>query len=449
MMSYGDPESRDWVLDEAAAEPFVRKRGRGRGSTSSTLRTCTPSASARRSPARCCAGVRRPARTTCSPPRCYCPMGPGPNDGGLSRKHILAGIDASLRRLGVDYVDLYQIHRWDPDTPIEETMEALHDVVRAGKARYIGASSMFAWQFAKAQHVADTTPFVSMQNHYNLVYREEEREMIPLLPRPGRRGHPVEPARPRFPGRQPHSGRPAAHATGGQRPVRRRAVHATRTSTWWTSSSTVAAGARAAAGAGRAGLAAAQARRDRADRRRHQAGPARRRGRRGRRDLLRRRDQAARAAVPAPPDPRPRIRQRTRCPNRNHHAPGRRLLPVGAQRPRNEVAESTRADGGPRAPGHARAERAPGGYVSPPVSPTGAAVTSSMAYLRAASAGHLGRHARRAARAGAAWPPRSSRRRRGSGGAARAGCPTGRSRRCPARCSRPAPSGRSGPARPA
>ena len=109
-------------------------------------------------------------------------MGPGANGGGLSRKHILAGIDASLERLGMDYVDLYQIHRWDPRTPIEETMEALHDVVRSGKARYIGASSMYAWQFAKAQYTAERhgwTRFVSMQNHYNLIYREEEREMIP------------------------------------------------------------------------------------------------------------------------------------------------------------------------------------------------------------------------------------------------------------------------------
>ena len=113
----------------------------------------------------------------------FFPTGAGPNDRGLSRKHVLAGIDASLRRLGTDYVDILQIHRWDYDTPIEETMRALHDVVQAGKARYVGASSMYAWQFAKAQHVAATegwTPFVSMQNHYNLVYREEEREMIPL-----------------------------------------------------------------------------------------------------------------------------------------------------------------------------------------------------------------------------------------------------------------------------
>ena len=110
-------------------------------------------------------------------------MGPGPNDRGLSRKHILSSIDASLKRLGTDYVDLYQIHRWDYDTPIEETLEALNDVVRAGKARYIGASSMYAWQFAKALFTADLhgwTRFVSMQPHYNLIYREEEREMLPL-----------------------------------------------------------------------------------------------------------------------------------------------------------------------------------------------------------------------------------------------------------------------------
>ena len=110
-------------------------------------------------------------------------MGPGPNDSGLSRKHILSSIDASLKRLGTDYVDLYQIHRWDYNTPIEETLEALNDVVRMGKARYIGASSMFAWQFAKALYTSELngwTRFVSMQPHYNLTYREEEREMLPL-----------------------------------------------------------------------------------------------------------------------------------------------------------------------------------------------------------------------------------------------------------------------------
>jgi aryl-alcohol dehydrogenase (NADP+) len=109
--------------------------------------------------------------------------GEAPNLGGLSRKHIFHAIDDSLRRLGTDYVDLYQIHRWDYETPIEETMEALHDLVKSGKVRYIGASSMYAWQFAQAQHVAERngwTRFIAMQNHYNLVYREEEREMNPL-----------------------------------------------------------------------------------------------------------------------------------------------------------------------------------------------------------------------------------------------------------------------------
>jgi aryl-alcohol dehydrogenase (NADP+) len=113
----------------------------------------------------------------------FYPWSDKPNQGGLSRKHILDAIDASLRRLSMDYVDLYQIHRFDKDTPIEETMEALHDVVKAGKARYIGASSMYTWQFAKMQFAAERhgwTKFVSMQNHYNLVYREEEREMIPF-----------------------------------------------------------------------------------------------------------------------------------------------------------------------------------------------------------------------------------------------------------------------------
>jgi aryl-alcohol dehydrogenase-like predicted oxidoreductase len=113
----------------------------------------------------------------------YFPVGSGPNDRGLSRKHILSSIDASLKRLGMDYVDLYQIHRWDYETPIEETMEALNDVVRSGKARYIGASAMHAWQFTRALFTSDLhgwARFVSMQDHYNLLYREDEREMLPL-----------------------------------------------------------------------------------------------------------------------------------------------------------------------------------------------------------------------------------------------------------------------------
>jgi aryl-alcohol dehydrogenase-like predicted oxidoreductase len=177
MMSYGDPESRKWALDAAGAEPFVRKAADAGINFFDTADVYSDGVSE---------GVTGQLLARVFPTRedyvlatkVRFPMGSGPNDGGLSRKHILAGIDASLRRLGVDYVDLYQIHRWDPDTPIEETMGALHDVVRTGKARYLGASSMYAWQFAKAQQVAET-PFVSMQNHYNLVYREEEREMIP------------------------------------------------------------------------------------------------------------------------------------------------------------------------------------------------------------------------------------------------------------------------------
>jgi 1-deoxyxylulose-5-phosphate synthase len=126
----------------------------------------------------------------------FAPMNKAPNGGGLSRKHILSQIDHSLKRLGMDYVDLYIIHRWDYNTPIEETMEALHDVVKAGKARYIGASAMYAWQFQKALHVAEKhgwTRFVSMQNHYNLIYREEEREMMPLCAEEGIAATPYSP----------------------------------------------------------------------------------------------------------------------------------------------------------------------------------------------------------------------------------------------------------------
>ena len=178
MMSYGDPAQRPWFLDEEAGRPIVRRAveagvtyfdtadmyslGVSEEITGRLLRELFP---------------RREDYVLAT--KVYFPMGSGPNSRGLSRKHIMDSIDASLKRLGTDHVDLYQIHRWDYETPIEETMQALHDVVRSGKARYIGASSMYAWQFAKAQHCAPTR-FVSMQNHYNLVYREEEREMIPL-----------------------------------------------------------------------------------------------------------------------------------------------------------------------------------------------------------------------------------------------------------------------------
>jgi aryl-alcohol dehydrogenase (NADP+) len=182
MMSYGAKTWREWILDEEQAKPFVRRAldaginfldtadvyslGESEKITGNLLKFF---------------GVRRENVIVAT--KVNGQMSDDINAKGLSRKHILDSIDKSLKRLQMDYVDLYQIHRWDYETPIEETMEALHDVVRAGKARYIGASSMFAWQFAKAQYTAQSrgwSRFVSMQNHYNLVYREEERETIPL-----------------------------------------------------------------------------------------------------------------------------------------------------------------------------------------------------------------------------------------------------------------------------
>jgi 1-deoxyxylulose-5-phosphate synthase len=180
-MTYGTPEWRPWVLDEATSRPFLTRalerginffdtadmysRGRSEEVLGRVLKECTS------------------REQVVIATKAFYPMGDGPNDRGLSRKHLMHAIDASLRRLGTDYVDLYQIHRFDPQTRIDETLEALHDVVKAGKARYIGASSMAAWQFAKMLAASDAhgwTRFVTMQNHYNLVYREEEREMMPL-----------------------------------------------------------------------------------------------------------------------------------------------------------------------------------------------------------------------------------------------------------------------------
>ncbi len=180
-MTYGTPEWRPWVLDEAASRPFLTRaleqginffdtadmysRGKSEEVVGRVLKEC--------------ASREQVVIAT----KAFYPMGDGPNDRGLSRKHLMHAIDASLRRLGTDYVDLYQIHRFDPQTRIEETLEALHDIVKAGKARYIGASSMASWQFAKMLATSDAhgwTRFVTMQNHYNLVYREEEREMLPL-----------------------------------------------------------------------------------------------------------------------------------------------------------------------------------------------------------------------------------------------------------------------------
>ena len=182
MMSYGSPRWRDWVLGYDAAKPIVRRAVES-GVTFFDTADMYSVGGSEEVTGRLLRGLFSARDDYVLATKVYKAMGDGPNDQGLSRKHILAGIDASLRRLGTDHVDLYQIHRWDAGTPIEETMEALHDVVRAGKARYVGASSKRAWQFAKAQRVAAVrgwTPFVSMQNHYNLLYREEEREMLPM-----------------------------------------------------------------------------------------------------------------------------------------------------------------------------------------------------------------------------------------------------------------------------
>jgi aryl-alcohol dehydrogenase-like predicted oxidoreductase len=177
MMSYGKYEGRPWAIGEEEAEPIVRSAVEG-GITFFDTADVYNGGESEVLTGRLLKklfGMRE--EYVLATKVCMQTM-PGENGRGLSRKHVMASVDASLERLGHDYVDLYQIHRWDSSTPIEETMDALHDVVKAGKARYIGASSMFAWQFAKAQSVA-ATRFVSMQNHYNLVYREEEREMIP------------------------------------------------------------------------------------------------------------------------------------------------------------------------------------------------------------------------------------------------------------------------------
>jgi len=182
-MSYGVPErgTHPWSLPEAASRPFIR-RALDLGIHFFDTANVYSDGTSEEIVGRALLDFARRDEVVIAT-KVHGRMRPGPHGAGLSRKAILAEIDASLQRLGTDFVDLYQIHRWDDHTPIEETMQALHDVVRAGKARYLGASSMFAWQFAKAQEVARRngwTPFVSMQNHLNLLYREEEREMLPL-----------------------------------------------------------------------------------------------------------------------------------------------------------------------------------------------------------------------------------------------------------------------------
>lgn len=180
MMTYGSKKWREWVLDENEARPFIN-RALDAGINFFDTADIYSTGESERITGNLLKDSKRENIVVAT--KVHGQMSDDINDRGLSRKHIMDSIDKSLKRLQMEYVDLYQIHRWDPNVPIEETMEALNDIVRAGKARYIGASSMFAWQFAKAQHVSEIngwTKFVSMQNHYNLVYREEEREMIPL-----------------------------------------------------------------------------------------------------------------------------------------------------------------------------------------------------------------------------------------------------------------------------
>ena len=183
-MSFGVPDrgTHAWTLDEETSRPFLRRAVEA-GINFFDVANSYSDGTSEEIVGRALGEFARREEIVLATKVFYTDRLRDPNVGGLSRKAIMFQIDESLRRLGTDYVDLYQIHRWDPRTPIEETMEALHDVVKAGKVRYLGASSMWAWQFAKAQHVAERnrwTKFVTMQNHYNLVYREEEREMLPL-----------------------------------------------------------------------------------------------------------------------------------------------------------------------------------------------------------------------------------------------------------------------------
>src|SRR5688572_5729026 len=181
VMTYGDPAWRPWILTEEQGRPFIQ-RALEQGINFFDVADMYSLGKSEEILGRAIRDFAKRDDVVIGT-KAYFPMSGAPNDRGLSRKHLMSAIDASLQRLGTDYVDLYQVHRYDPDTPIEETLRALDDIVRSGKARYVGASSMSAWQFTRALYLADRhgwTRFVSMQNHYNLVYREEEREMLPL-----------------------------------------------------------------------------------------------------------------------------------------------------------------------------------------------------------------------------------------------------------------------------
>jgi 1-deoxyxylulose-5-phosphate synthase len=312
MMSYGEDANQPWMLDETAARPIVHRAVEGGFTFFDTADMYSQGASE--------VATRRLLRKLLTrdqlviATKVYFPTTPGPNGRGLSRKHILAAIDASLGRLQLDHVDLYQIHRWDPETPIEETMEALHDVVKAGKARYLGASSMNAWQFAKAQRVAERhgwTQFVSMQNHYNLVYREEEREMIPQCIDLGVGVIPWSPlARGFLAGTRTRWGERRTRLANRFTPGR--AVRPPRRLRCRGSSSGDRRRARRPARPGRAGVATAQARGHRADRRSDEDRAPRRRASCHGAETLARRDRSARRAVSASPCAWPRRLKRRR-----------------------------------------------------------------------------------------------------------------------------------------
>ena len=307
-MSYGVPDrgGHPWSLDEDASRPFIRAAVEAGINFFDTANVYSDGTSEEIVGRALKEYAERDEIVLAT--KVHGQMREGPNGKGLSRKAILTEIDHSLRRLGTDYVDLYQIHRWDPTVPIEETIEALHDVVKAGKARYIGASSMWAWQFSQALYTADRhgwTRFVSMQDHYNLLNREEEREMLPLCADQGIGVIPWSPlARGRLTrdwdessaraetdefGKTLYHEADRVHRRSGGRRGRR---------------------TRRPAGAGRAGLAAAQADGHRPDRRRDQADPPDRRGRRGRTRTDRRRGGPARGALHAARGRRLRLNRR-------------------------------------------------------------------------------------------------------------------------------------------
>ena len=215
-MSYGNPGWRPWVLDESAAQPFFRRAIDAGINFFDTADMYSVGVSEEVTGRALRAMARREEVVIAT--KVNFPMGDGPNMGGLSRKHILQACDASLRRLGIEAIDLYQIHRFDPNVPIDETLDALNDLVRAGKIRYLGASSGPSWKMAQALSTSERrgwARFISMQNHYNLLYREEEREMIPLCVTRRRRARAVEPARARV----AHAA-PAGRLVGAQRPDR-------------------------------------------------------------------------------------------------------------------------------------------------------------------------------------------------------------------------------------